>query len=481
MSDPNSPRDNQPKIFRASPDSGVPQPPPADSSRTRRLLDESSQRFGAGTTYGGSGRQQRPPAPPPAAHVTPPRPAPQPAPRPAPPPPRPPAPAPRVPQGAAAPAHVTPGDMLFDFKPHYALWILTGLWVVLALLFLPGISFWLTAVGCAAAAWYTRTNHIGWPADIQEFLVRRRLAAPTQHARAAEVGDAEPVVPLRAMSIPELFGGAVKVVLKNWPTLLGIPLVILVGFVLAFGAILFVMYQILFHASSAMSGGVFMATTTGGTATMIAMLLVFIAMSCVIALPADALLIVLTVIATDKAVRGEPVRFGEVLRLAKKRIFAVCRLTLTFYAIFCVPQFLLTGLTSLLAGATSPAFYLVTLATFVFFFVLGILWSMSPIVLVIEERGVVDSLKRSMQLCKPLWGRLLAIHLFWAVCAVPLLVIGLVIMFNPVLYAIAIAFLIAYFRTLQMLIYTDLRMRQENYDRELLADWTRNMGREGAL
>jgi hypothetical protein len=466
----------------------------ADDDRTRRLLDQSSKRFSAGTTYGGSGRQQpsaspQPPTPPPSQRQVPPAAsgppkvpsvAPRSTPKPAVPqshpvPPR------TTPSAAPAPATVPPGDIIFDVKPYHALRVLIGVWVVVALVFLPGIGYWLTAIGCAVAEWYTRTNNIGWPPDIQDFLVQRRLAAPKPRTLPAGTAKAEPVIPLRAMSISELFGGAVKVVLKNWPALLGIPLVTLVGFIVVFGAVCFAMFELFFNASSAMSGGLFMSSAVGGVGTVVAMMLVFIAIVCVVALPVDALLIALTVIATDKAVRGEPVRFGEVFEMARKRILAVCRLTLTFYAMFSVPQFLITGLTSLLAGMVSPVFFLVTLASFVFFFILGILLSMSPIVLVVEGRGVVDSLKRSVELCKPAWGRLLAIHALWAVCVVPLMVISFLIMFNPVLYAIAIAFLLAYVRTLQMLIYTDLRMRQERYDRELLEDWTRNVRRQGAV
>jgi hypothetical protein len=329
------------------------------------------------------------------------------------------------------------------------------------------------------AEWYTRTNHIRWPADLEELLARKRLAVPGQsRPRTAQTSP----IPFRAMTIPELFGGAFKVVLRNWPALLGIPVVILVGFMAIFGVVAVIVMQVLFSATSAMSGGLFMSTAESANPvfTLLAMMLVFIAMVVVLALPADALLIALTVIATDKAVRGEPVRFGEVFRLAKRRIIAVCRLTLAYYGLFTVPMFLITGVTSILAGVLSPAYILLTLLCFVVSFVFGILLSMSPIVLVIEERGVIDSFKRSMQLAKPAWGRLLAIHLVWAACVIPLMVASFFVMWlNPLLYGVAIAFLIAYVRALQMLIYTDLRMRQENYDRELLAEWTRNMGREG--
>jgi hypothetical protein len=85
-----------------------------------------------------------------------------------------------------------------------------------------------------------------------------------------------------------------------------------------------------------------------------------------------------------------------------------------------------------------------------------------------------------MQLTKSAWGRLLGVHLLWAVCVTPLLIVPwfsyltLGIVGFIVFTAVAFAALIAYVRTLQVLIYTDLRMRQESYETELLADWTRN-------
>jgi hypothetical protein len=101
-------------------------------------------------------------------------------------------------------------------------------------------------------------------------------------------------------------------------------------------------------------------------------------------------------------------------------------------------------------------------------------------VLVVEGRGVFDSLKRSMQLTKSAWGRLLGVHLTWAVCVTPLLIVpwfayfALGIVGFILFFAVAFAALIAYVRTMQVLIYTDLRMRQESYQAELIADWTRN-------
>ena len=169
---------------------------------------------------------------------------------------------------------------------------------------------------------------------------------------------------------------------------------------------------------------------------------------------------------------------------ARGRMFAVCRLTLAFYMIFFIlPNLLLFGVLVGAIGVSPLAAMPLMFGVFVISFVLAIALSLSPTVLVVEHRGVVDSMKRSVQLAKPAWARLLGIHLLWVVGMSPLIVVpgslvslvlgslGLMLFF-----AIAFGALLGYFRTLQILIYTDLRIRQENYDRELLADWSRNTG-----
>jgi hypothetical protein len=259
------------------------------------------------------------------------------------------------------------------------------------------------------------------------------------------------------------------------------------GILIAFGTILGVVMTtvsyIFFSAAMSMSDSLITGTGAAGLiSSFVVMVIVMYVIVWAVALPADALLIGSSVIATDKAVRGEPVRLSDVFRLAWGRMYALCRLTLTFYAIFIIPEYLLFLVVGLTAGFLGGGFVLLWLVLFAATFVMGILFSLAPIVLVVEKRGVVDSLKRSMQLAKPAAGRLIGIHLLWVVGVIPLMfltffislfagVLGIVLLF------VGFPVLIAYFRTLQMLIYTDLRIRQENYDRELIADWTRNTTR----
>jgi hypothetical protein len=270
------------------------------------------------------------------------------------------------------------------------LWIVAAL-CVLASLVMPPVTGWLlTAAGCVVGGWYTMSRQLTWPPDVQELLVSARLAPPAaaptaqrmaqwqQRQRGGSGAAGCAPIPFRAMSLSELYGGAFKVVVRNWPALVGIPVVILVAFVAVFLVIAVVVFELIFSASSSMSGGVFMSTAASSDpfGTVLAMMVVYVVVVFAVALPTDALLIALSVIATDKAVRGEPVRLTEVLRMARQRMFGVCRMTLVFYSLFVVPELLLTGIVSFSPGIGSPAFM---------------------VVLLVEGRGVLDSMKRSIR------------------------------------------------------------------------------------
>ncbi|WP_156616782.1 hypothetical protein [Mycobacterium sp. 852014-52144_SCH5372336] len=284
-------------------------------------------------------------------------------------------------------------------------------------------------------------------------------------------------IPFRPMTFPELFGGAFKLVTKNWPTLVGIPLVVLLAAGVAFSVVGLVVLQIMMSTGETLFN-------TMGFGSLFVLYGIFILVMFAVALPLDAMLIALSVLATDKAVRGERIRLTPVFSLARQRIFPVLRLTLAFYGIFLLVDLLLYGI--VFAAIMSASFalgivlYCVLLAAN---FAVGIMFSLAPIVVVTERRGVADSFRRSMELVKSSWGRVLAIHLLWALCVVPLLMLPsfvLPFLLGPVgivlFFVVAFALLIAYVRTLQLLVYTDLRIRQEHFEHELIADWARNTG-----
>lgn len=520
---PPTPTPPPPRIFRGPDDPTqrtAPQPRhdeatqqlPSGPGHEAHLLGESTRRFAAGTTYAGPAAAQpnRPPMTPPPPtpnHLGGPTEPMRGRPGPPLPPPtaigHPPA-GPVFNQQPAAPGWSNPaqggqpypgatGQSQLNLQPHHALWILTGLSVIVA--FVSGFGWLLVAAGCAFGGWYTLTRHVMWPPDIEDMLVRVRLTVPThrrpetmtQRATATGAAPMTAPIPLRPLTIPELLGGAAKIVLKNWPVLIGIPVAILVGFVVIASVVMLVVMKIMADAAMSMiDASDFSSTTDVGSmlTTFVVMWIVLAVAMYALALPADALLIALSVIATDKAVRGERVRLAEVFRLARGRMFAVCRLTLTYYLLFLIiPDVLFVVVFFVAIGVSPFAAMPLMVAITVGCFLMGIVFSLAPIVLVVEKRGVADSMKRSAQLAKPAWGRLLAIHLLWAVCVTPLLLVPSVMVSFilgfvgfAVFWILAFGALIAYFRTLQMLIYTDLRMRQEGYDRELVAAWSRNTG-----
>lgn len=375
---------------------------------------------------------------------------------------------------ASAPQTSPPsGAQRFDFQPAHAMWalaILSGLATVVL-----GLGWILVAGASAYGAWYLGRQRTAWPADIQEILARAGLAGPVPPSPAASPPAPAPYIPFRPMTFPEIFTGAFKVVSRHWPTLAGIPLVIVLAAGLAGALVGSVMLQILVASGDSL----FDTTGFGGIFIFLA---IFSLLIYAVALPLDALLIALGVITTDKAVRGEHIRMANVFTLARQRMLAVTRLTLAFYSIFIICDLLIYTIVIAAVLSSSLAagifFYLLLLAAN---FVLGMMLSLAPIVVVVEHRGVIDSLQRSIQLVKSAWGRILAINLLWAVCAtliimIPSITISFVLgSVGAMLFMlVAIAFLLAYTRTLQLLVYTDLRMRQERYEQELIADWARN-------
>lgn len=407
----------------------------------------------------------------------PPRPAPAPPPRPAPPPPRSQVdPAPwQAPSQPTAPAARTGRDL----RPEHVLWALTVLSALAS--FVSGFG-WILVVGvCAYFAWVARTRPILWPPDIEELLVHYRLAQPTGRTipppkTAVAPAQVMPYIPFRPLTFGEMFGAAYKIVTRNATTLVGIPLVIL-------GTFMFAMSVVAVVAMGLMTTMLLSATLASLGNALMVVFVVFWLLPLVVAFPADALLIALSVDATDKAVRGQRVRLMEVFTTARKRMFAVCRLTGAYYAWFIITDIVVFGMLYVALTSVGTAALLLEIPIFIGIAGVGLMFSLSPIILVVEGRGVVDSFRRAWAMAKMSWQRLVGIQLLWMVCVFPLLLIpGVIIALTlgflgiMIFYTVVFAALIAYFRTLQMLIYTDLRIRQERYDVELSAAWTHNTG-----
>ena len=475
----NAPPDTAPSTEPASAAPKIYRGPATPSSRPQTSPAPRTDRFTAGTTYTGRGA-----APPPRIPTPPSRPTPPPQPPPVDH--RPPAPT-GFPVGSPAPGnawHGEPqglrnqGDSVapsLAVQPFHVLWGLAALSLSASLIL--GFGWVLVAAGCGAAAYFTQARGTAWHPDLLAVLTRSEPASGTVRTPAT------PVVPLRPLSFLEMFTGAFRILGRNWPTLVGIPVAILVALAVVCGVASAVVMSVAVSSASLSTSLFESADATSALGGLFGVMIVLWLLFCALAFPADAALLALSVSATDKAVRGRPVRMKEVVREARSRILPVCRLTLVYYGIFILIDGSAMGVVLAAFAVGLPLALLLMALLFVGSFVVGIMFSLAPLVMIIEKRGVIDSLRRSMQLAKPAAGRLLGVHLIWAVCVTPVLSVpGLLAGFvlGPVgallFFVIAFGALIAYVRVLQVLIYTDLRMRQERFDTELAADWARNTG-----
>lgn len=382
------------------------------------------------------------------------------------------------PQVAPGVAGNAPGAAL-AIKPWHVLWIAAAVFLLVALFVSSSLSWVLLALACGIGGVYLRQRH----------TASAVADGPVQTA------PPNPLIPLRAMAIPEIFSGTAKIMLRYWPALLGIPVAILVGFVLFVFASGATISTVVVKATMSVGAGG-LANLDNLMTGMLVVWLVYFVVIAAIALPTDALLISLTVIATDRAVRGLPIQSRDVLRQARQRMFAVCRLTVVFYAILFLPQLVLYLMLAsspkvMIALAGPGGLVLAFLVMFPIYFGLGLILSLAPIAVVVEGRGVGAALQRSVQLLKPAFGRILAIHVLWSVCMAVVLwgyftLLGEQILtdlsdspllagVDLLLFAGVLGVMIGFFRVLQALIYTDVRIRREGYDRELMADWNRSV------
>jgi len=359
------------------------------------------------------------------------------------------------------------GTVRFDLQPYHAMRVVAALWTALALLTWPSISCLLAAALYAVGQWYARTRRISWPADVEDYLAKRGWTRPR---RMSGELDRYPPIPFRPLTIPEMYSGAVRIVLRTWPTLLGVPAVIHTGFALGLATIAYLVRQFVGspQTSAFLLGGD--GALRPGTAVLA--LVVFLS-CCAVLFPGDGLLISLGAQAADKAVRGEPIRFNEVFWQATENKLAVCRTIIAYYLI--VAATLLIQVAAVFSGFYRALIPLLVVCGIVSA-VIAVLLSMAPVVLVLEQLGIADAFRRSIELCRPALGRILLINVVWVAAVTPVLLLATVdwpvlIIVSPVVCGVV--------RCVHMLAYADLRMRHDDYGQQLRIDWARNMGREG--
>lgn len=379
-----------------------------------------------------------------------------------------------------------PSRPAVELKPYAALVILAILCAIVAIFSDAHLAWALVSAAAAGGALTAHRRGARWPWEVHLLLARVRLAAagpaPERSGLPSTVGSqvhgppdqCTPVIAFRRLSIVELFTAAGRVLTRYWPALVGIPVAILATFVLVFVPILSAVMGALFSASTDTSGGVVTSTITDPAPTLNTLLVAYAVMLLVcilVAFPADALLLGASVIATQHAVRGASITLSGLWSATRSRLPAICRMTAVFYALALSPELILLSLLVLTGGIISPETVaavnviavFVALATFVF----GIFLSLAPIILLAEQRSVTDALRRSMTLARAGFPRLLGLHLMWVAIVLPLMLFSYAIGFSIVLYAALIGVLIAVFRVFQVLIYTDLRLRYEDFGAEL--------------
>lgn len=310
------------------------------------------------------------------------------------------------------------------------------------------------------------------------------------------------IIPLRPLALGEIYDGAFGALRKDPKVMLGLVALVvaaitfatgILGFVLAkwvrqteFGRDLDREFNYLFGSDFANAGlGGFGLSAGSMTIDLLTSAGLLIALS---------LCTGLVVVAISQAVLNKKIGAAEVFDRSKKRIWGLLGVSLLpsllIGAIIFV-LFLLIGV--LIAASGSPeSLWLLLLfipAVIIFSLVIMIRWLLAPAVLILEERKVFASLKRSWQLTKGSFWRLFGIYLLTSIIAS--LIAGLIsgvlgiitgllfpqaydvsfgalvgtLLVQVVSYTLTIAFTVAVISIL----YIDIRMRREALDVELTA------------
>ncbi|WP_280182426.1 PQQ-binding-like beta-propeller repeat protein [Nocardia cyriacigeorgica] len=381
-----------------------------------------------------------------------------------------PASAPAEEPGAERPAG---SGLLFDVRPYHAARIGAGLSILAIAFDPPGILFIFVFLGCLAAEWWTRTTHRDWPPAMREILAEFRLADP--HARIDppdSAGSVRPpaaqaplVVPQRPLAFGDIVGISLTIMRRHWRLICLFTLLVLSAFLIA-GVIVFSAASRLLLSSPPSAGE---DPVAGLIFMTVALLAMFFGVFTFLGIPADAVINGVVVLAAEAAIRGEPVRFGPVFRRVRSRFLAMCRVMLAFYGIYFVSSWLLPLAVFIVGGFQTMV--VVTIVLLPVGFVVGILLSLSPVVIAVEDTGALSALRRSVALVRPALVRLIGLHVLWLVMAAaglasiacPLGIVAVVVPGGQILLLPGMVLVLVVglplFRTMQTVLYTDLRIR----------------------
>ena len=296
------------------------------------------------------------------------------------------------------------------------------------------------------------------------------------------------VIPLRPLSMIEIFDGAFRSIRRSPGVMLGASAVVAaVTTLVSVGAQASGVMSVLsidpMDPSSVPADGGLSAVTSVGTL-----------LAAVISVLASALLNGVLVMAVSRAVLGSRITWGELWRAVRPRLPALVGITLLvgLGLALVVVVAVLPGVLLLVGGSGALGAVLLLVGIPVAAVVVAWLYvrtALAPMVLLLEDQPLGASLRRSWQLTVGSFWRVLGIlllanvvvQLLMAVLTAPFAVVGVVALFlagpttGAVVYLVLLALgsvvasTLAYpaLASIAALLYIDLRMRREGLDVEL--------------
>ena len=358
----------------------------------------------------------------------------------------------------------------FTVKPYHAARIAAAVAFLTALNNLPGIPWLIVAAASLYVEWHTRTKAVSWPPAIGSFLDRLTVKSsnstttPPTSTGENDHQSCGRTVSLRPHSMTEIFANTRTAVQRNWKVALLFPIALIIAGSLAVGLLTIAAVYIgrsAFTGTASFGAGSTGSDFAANPGTLFAeILILYVAVVLLIWIPLDAVVTGVTVTSAAHAARSSTVRLREALAATRSRMFALCRLSLIFSAIFYLILLILFPVASIIITDRFGwiAFLASSIALSGATLVATVLFSLAPVPLMLEGTGVFASLKRSAILVRPAWLRLTAVHAAWGLGT-----ITLILMVNSILsglgslIGLAVAFPI--FRTFQTLLYADLRTR----------------------
>lgn len=238
------------------------------------------------------------------------------------------------------------------------------------------------------------------------------------------------VIPLSPLDLGEILGGAFATLGRYWRQLLGTAVTVYgVALLVAGGALTVAYAAVGDHLSSVVDTPARSSPSWDDIRPLIITFAVVWVVVTAVLLLANAMMQACCPAIVQEAVLGRPVRVGTVLLRALSRVPAVIGTAFLSGLIMIVPVLLfITGIVSTMVtvvatGGWDPAGWLIPLA-FAGTLVLGplavwlwVLFSLAPAAVVIESRGPVGALRRSVELVRGSWWRICGISLLAFVIA----------------------------------------------------------------